>query len=231
MSRNTVLAGIPTTLVLSLILPTSAALALPTLTFENSSVSVEGATPGGEVLFFSVERVPTGFYVEVNIRRESVGADGTGLASVLFDEEVPTRSVWAAIDLATGQFALGSPSSFGLLEEAFAPGAFRTDAAGLADQLRHGHKLVEALWVRPGERAAGAGAWRQRVADGGSRDVDAALDGAVALDPASLQPVGGEQVVPDRFAPGDVVVLIDPSSLEISATQLVAGSGEAGGAR
>lgn len=218
------------------------ATAQPSLTFDTNAstgsgtVLLEDATPEGEVIWFSVERAPTGYFVSVDIRRESTLADAEGTVSVRFEEEVPTRSVWAVIDLTSGEFALASPSSYGLLEQPFKPDAFSADAEGLADQVRHEHRVVEVLWVRPGIRSEGAGAWQVRAADGGQHDEDGILDGSVSVQPASLFPVADEAETPAFFAPGDVVVLIDPATLEISATRLEEGrggasTGEAGGAR
>jgi hypothetical protein len=216
--------------------PLGAAAVTPLVTFDAESVTVDGATPDGEVLFFSVERVPQGFYEAIDIRREVRTADATGLVEIRFDPEVPERSVWAAIDLTTGELALGSPHEKGLLEDPFAAGAFQVDAEGLSDQVRNDHKLVEALWARPASAdGQSGGAWRLRISDGGRFDADEVADGSVSVKPSSFKPVSDEESVPERFIPGDVLVMIDPGTLEISAVRLEGErggeGGEAGGAR
>ena len=87
------LAPVLSLLLLLFSLPTSAAFALPTLTFETSSVSVEGATPGGEVAWLSVSRRPLVTHQRVEIYRELATVDVTGRAQLVLSDPVTPKSV------------------------------------------------------------------------------------------------------------------------------------------
>ena len=213
-----------TTLALTLILPTSAAFALPSLTFETSSVSVEGATPGGEVAWLSVSRRPLQTHQRVEIYRQLATADPSGRAELVVSDPVTPKSVWAAVDLTSGEFVVAAGATGSLRERAVLSDSLVTDESGAVVALRHDRLRMEALVVRPGTETPSA--WAGRVEDGGTLDEGAAYDGLVEFSPRLLPALHADQPTAQLFLPGDVVILIDPESLELSALRL--GEGEAG---
>jgi hypothetical protein len=216
------------TLLLSLFLP-AAALAqtppgaqAPAISFQTSSVTVAGVTGKGQVVLFGVAREVAEDDVATVVRRSQVLTDDDGDGTVQWDlgRDVPFRSVWVAVDLATGQVAAAAPEGYPLR---------RVDWRGLgivrgnsrADRVEDARTFAEVLLVRPGQ-----GAWRLTVVDGSAADDDGAADGKLAAALDRMIPVAGTAGPPARFDPKDVVVLVDPNRLEL--TVVHAGDPKAG---
>jgi hypothetical protein len=202
------------------------ALATPALLVTPTSLAVTGATPEGTVAWLSVSRRPLDTHQRVEIRRELGVADLTGHAELELADPVTAKSLWAVVDLTTGELALAAPPESLLAETALPPDSFEQDASGETVRLHHDRRKVEALVVRPS--ADRPSAWAGQVEDGGGLDEGVAYDGEIALSPLTLPPLAEDQPPAEAFAEGDVVVLIDPERLEISATRLEADGGRGG---
>jgi hypothetical protein len=206
------------------------ALGQPTLTLSEDRLYIDGVTPGGELALFGVARRGLDYFIRLELVHEVLAADASGRADFRLELELEPRSVWAVVDLETGVLTLASPSSGGPRETPFAPGALFASRSGEVDRLRHDHRVIEALVVRPGSEAERRGVWSLRLADGDTAtDADGSFNRSVTLAASSLEPVSG-QVPPSRFEPGDVIIMIDPDDLEVSAMQIAVGPG-AGGER
>jgi hypothetical protein len=201
----------PSFLLLLLLIPHSAA-ALPAISFEDQAVVVAGGTPGGEVIVWSVyrERV-AGISTRVGRVHRRVAADANGSARLDLGVGVPELSVWAAVDLTTGQSAIGTPGSFALT--AIDPAARRIDRAlGRLSVDRHS---LELLLVRPG-----VGSWRLAIHDGGPDDEDGVYDGSLRASLAAMLPDGKTGNAPLQFLKGDLVVAVDPTDLRLFTLQI-----------
>jgi len=202
-------------LTLLLFLPV-AALAQPALSFEDQAVVVAGATPGGDVVLWTVyrERI-AGVSTRLGRIDERVTADGAGAARLDLGRAVPELSVWAAVDLTTGRAVVATPGSFALTE--IDPAGRRIDKAlGRLEVDRHG---LEVLFVRPG-----VGSWRLGVYDGGPQDEDGAYDGTLRASLAALLPDSKSGNAPPKFQQGDVLVAVDPTDLHLFLVQISDGS-------
>lgn len=95
-----------------------AAGASPVVTFETSAVVAGGLTPKGQVVWFSVAREISRQATSV-VPRIELGKDddGDGTVRLDLDEDVPLRSIWFAVDLATGEAGVAAPEGFPLLEK------------------------------------------------------------------------------------------------------------------
>jgi len=188
------------------------ALAQPKMSFEDQAVVISGATPGGDVVLWSVyrERI-AGVSTRLGRIDERVTADGTGAARLDLGRSVPELSVWAAVDLTTGQAAVGTPGSFALTE-IDAKGRRIDKALGRLEVDRHG---LEVLFVRPG-----VGSWRLGVYDGGPEDEDGAYDGTLRASLAALLPDSKSGNAPPKFQQGDVLVAVDPTDLNLFLEQI-----------
>lgn len=189
-----------------------AALAEPALTFEDQAVAVRGATPAGEVVVWGVYRErPGGVSTRIGRVYERLAADASGAARLDLGRAVPQLAVWAAVDVATGQLALGTPGGFALTE--IEPQGRRIDRAlGQIAVDRHG---LEVLFVRPG-----AGSWRLDVHDGGPQDEDGAYDGSLRASLAALLPDAQHGNAPPRFQKGDLLIAVDPTDLHLFTLQI-----------
>jgi hypothetical protein len=197
----------------------------PTITFQPRSITVAGITPKGQALGFSVARELAEDDVATVVRRTQVltDDDGDGKVEWDLDRDVPLRSIWVAVDLATGQVAAASPEGYPLRRVSWRGGGLGRGGAG-ADQVADARSFVEVLLVRPGQ-----GAWQLTVGDGSAQDADGAADGKLAAALDRLEPVRGLPGItgpPSRFDPSDVVVVLDPNRMELIVVQ--AGKPQAG---
>jgi hypothetical protein len=184
---------------------------------EPRAVAVSGVTPGRSVALFGASRGFNGF-AGYYLRHVAVLADDDGDGAVRLEMELPLaqRSVFAAVDLASGAVGLAAPSGSDLLAGALSLG----DVGAGGGELSQPRRWIYSLWVRPGAPGA-TGVWGAVLRDGGEADHDGAEDGAVRALLASFVAVDSDaDAPPERLATGDVLVVIDPESLEISTLQL-----------
>src|SRR5215203_5283914 len=219
------LLGLPP-LLLALSSLSSAALAQPAITLQQRSVTVDGITAKGQVVWFSMAREVSEDDVATLVRRAEVQTDDDGDGRVVWDldREVPLRSIWVAVDVATGRADAVSPAGYPLRKVSWRGRGLARDQVR-SDRVEDVRSYAEVLLVRPGE-----GAWRLTVGDGSEQDDDGAPDGKIAAALDRMRPVTGlaiEAEPPKRFGPKDVVVLIDPNRMELTIVEAGA-SQEAG---
>src|SRR5215208_391656 len=92
-----------------------AAPAPPAIRVEAAAVVAEGIPAEGRIAWFSVAREATGEGSR-SVRRKVLAADddGDGVVRFALGQPVPPRSMWAAVDLATGELALAAPDGYPL---------------------------------------------------------------------------------------------------------------------
>lgn len=188
--------------------------AAPSVSFEEQAVVISGVTPEGGLAVFGVSRGFNGFtgYVLRHDQVLTAGSDGVARLEL---ELLPARSAFAAVDLVTGEVGFGAPEGFELIERTLGPESIDAGGGSLTEQRR----WVYALWVRP-QADTGAGVWGAIVGDGGATDADSVEDGVVRAAVSSFVPIGnGDTAPPERLTAGDVVVVIDPETLEVAATR------------
>ena len=186
------------------------------IAFDEKQVLVEGLTPGGQVVLFSVAREPAPF-VSVMARREVIlSGDGSGGATFDLDSGVPLCSIWVAVDLADGDFTVATPPGYPLRELNLPAGSLRNGPKGKLDRLFKESHLIEILVARPG-----GGAWAATVSDGSDEDEDGPANGTLTFGLERLERVGESPAAPDEFAAGDVLVAIDPEAMRVAAAHAV----------
>lgn len=193
--------------------PAVAAAEPPAVSFEPEAVVASGLTPKGQVIWFSVARETSRRATTVVPRIEARSDDdGDGTVRLELDREVPRKSIWFAVDLATGESAVATPEGFPKIERDL-PG--KAVPAAL-NRLELERQFAYLVLVRPG-----VGAWSLRVGDGGESDQDGEPDGILRAALAGLVPVGetGSRP-PERFSPKDVLLIIDPDRMEYSAVRI-----------
>lgn len=193
------------------------------LSFEPSAVVAHGATPAGDVVFFSIAREPQGYFQRVARRQEILVADSVGDARFELEEATPLKSVWVAADLETGEFAIGAPPGFPLQEIEFPGRGFEVGAPGQVQRLRQRFSWVDMLVVRPQ-----TGAWSLRAWDTSPNDRDGADDDLTTTSVEDLVPLGASPEPPQHYQADDIVVVINPRDLRFYATRLLGAPGEGG---
>jgi hypothetical protein len=185
-----------------------------------SGVTVSGLTPHGRAVVFGITReadpeddVPT-----IQSRAEVLSDDdGDGIVQDDLGRPLPLRSIWAAVDLATGAVDSAAPSGFPLRKVAWR-GRGLTEEPGGGAAVEDQRPFAELLVVRPG-----AGAWTLRIGDGGPADADGAADGRLLAPFAAMTPLAGSPPPPQTFQDGDIVILLDPNTLEMTLAKVGTG--------
>ena len=178
------------------------------LEFSPSAVTVRGATPRSEVVFFAVARQPRGYHVRViPLVRSQADDDGDGVLRL--SVPVEPRSVWAAVDVATGMVVTAAPAGYDFERMTLSRETLRRDNVGQVKKLALPNQAVELLLVRPR-----TGAWSGTFDQGGPRDDDGRNDGALLADPSRLTPLGNAPA-PDHLRNGDIIVIIDIDTMAI----------------
>lgn len=182
----------------------------PSLAFEPAAVVASGVTPRGKVVWFSVAR-ETADYAATLVRRDKVLEDEDGDGKVRLDvgRPVPVQSVWIAVDLASGTYAVAAPEGSSAAELPMPGRNPGRGEAGRPDWVEVDRAFLEIAVVRPG-----AGAWALTLGDGGGSDEDGATDGSITASLARMRSLGDSPAAPDRFSPRDVVAVVDPNRMQ-----------------
>src|SRR5438270_9081686 len=165
----------------------SASEASPVLAFEGHVIKATNIPPGSQVVFFALGLVPNGFSSSVT-RWSKVVVDDDRDGTITFDagSEVPCKSIWAVVEVASGNFAVAAPKGCPLRHaDALSSRSFKRRSKMDADSFVQAKPYLDLLYVEPGR-----GAWTIRAADGSPADVDGqpgvitvALAGANSLVP------------------------------------------------
>lgn len=182
----------------------------PSLAFEPAAVVASGVTPKGKVVWFSVAR-ELADYAATIVRRDQVveDEDGDGKVRLEVGKPVPVQSVWIAVDLTSGAFAVAVPEG-SIASEMPQPGRNPgRGEAGKPEWVEVDRQYLELAVVRPG-----LGAWALTLGDGGGADEDGATDGSITASLARMRSLGASPAAPDRFSPRDVVAVVDPNRMQ-----------------
>jgi hypothetical protein len=177
---------------------------------ETTAIVVDGATPHGQVMVFSVSREQLAYDVAHTTRRHFLLEDEEGSGRMRFDfnEPLEESAVWVVVDIATGRhdvIARGAAARLGPLPISAVKQLKRGDLRKMKVAL----VLAELLIVSPGD-----GAWMGTIGDGGSMDDDGAVNGNAAVAVEKVKHIkSNEQKRLTKINKGDVVVLIDPRTL------------------
>lgn len=177
------------------------------ISFEGTSARVSNLSPARPVVLFAVSREFRTGEVTVVPRARIQVSDAKGEAVLDFGRAVSPFTIFAAIELDSGNFAV---------EEGSSGKSIVTDAVLLRrgkkdkfNELILGGSYLEVLVVRPL-----GGAWRGAFGDGAPGDKSPRQDGAIAFELETLQAVlVPGPPPPDELNATDVVIIVDPRSM------------------
>ena len=211
-----------------LLLPQALSAEEPVLEIEPSALVVSGLEPAAEVVVYGISRRAGEGGIRQRVEHEALLVDDDGDGQVTFEMDAPVdyHSIWVAVDRSSGAYAVDVPLGSPRREVAFPGRGPEEGSRGQLNRLRHeGFGFVHLLLVRPGERA-----WTVTAADGGPLDADGSFADGILLEIDQSRAVAGEGGVeegtaapPERFAPGDVVVVIDSDRMSFYAARLPGG--------
>ncbi len=192
--------------------------AAPSLTFDDG-IAVRDATPGASVVLLGAGREVVAMSPVVRSADGLVTVERDGAA--FFDPgwPIPDRSIWAAVDTATGEVTVSTPYP-GLPTETVLTtppptGTLEADATGTLVRLHLETAVMHVVLVRPG-----VGAWSATAGDGAGFDEDETADGVLTLVPSGFSPLDEARPAPTAFAPTDVLVLLNPFTQRLSVVAL-----------
>jgi hypothetical protein len=191
----------------------------PAIAFEDSAVTASGLSAGKTVVWFGVERLVDADYSSTlyqHYTTEAVAADGT--ARLALDHAVAAASIWVAVDLATGQFAVTAPVVSLLHRIPQGPSALSLGAGAAPDKFLDTRAYVLGLAVRPGQ-----GAWLFGGGDGGPRDLDRSANGRLSFALDQFDALPGSPAAPAKAGAADLWFVIDPQAMQIAIFKPVGG--------
>ncbi len=189
-----------------------------TLSFDSTGVSVSGATASGEVAWVGLAREPMQYFQKVTELRQVSTADAAGTASLALAGSAPYSSLWIAIDVTSGAFAVGTPEDYPMLAEPLGGANLVLGAQDKPIGLHLAQLTAQVLVVRPG-----TGAWSLKVVDGTAEDADGEFNSALEVALPDLEPLGSA-AAPAELEAGDVVAWIDPDRFTHTVATLQAGT-------
>jgi hypothetical protein len=191
----------------------------PAITFEDTAVVASGLSPGKSMAWFGVERLVDADYssdLYQHYKTDTVASDGT--VRLTLDRAAAAASIWVAVDLDTGQFAVTAPVISHLRRIPQGPSALFQGVGSAADRFLDTRTYVLGLAVRPGQ-----GAWLFGGGDGGPRDLDRSANGRLSFALDKFDALPGSPAAPAKVGGTDTWFVIDPQAMEIAIFQPVAG--------
>jgi hypothetical protein len=192
-----------------------------TVTFTGHGVHIDGATAGGQVAVVArMREASREMLVRMTEVHEMLRDSGSGALDYDLGRQLPFRSIWAVVDVATGRYVVVSPPGFERQEILFPATVVKnTPAAEADDELLNDRFVLDMLWVHPADNSHG-GAWFARVADGGATDLDAKNDGKTLSATSQFRALGNGGAPPKKIKKGDILVMIDPFEMQFFATEV-----------
>lgn len=174
------------------------------------SVTIANVTRGGSAVLFMCERGSRDG--RTHVRKQALilrDDDGDGTLHFTPESKVALRSVWVAVDFASGATAAAAHPGFPLVLSEIPVTRFKKDADGIAELEQELRRMV-LLLVRPGN-----GAWTLLARDGQLGDSDRAENARLTLRFADARAIEGKVAAPKHLKKNDVLVAIDQSRLDV----------------
>jgi hypothetical protein len=186
------------------------------ISVSKQAVTVSNVSNAGAIVLFSCARVSLSRSIAVRPSAVVLRDDAhSGTIRFTPPGGVPLRSVWIAVDEASGQIASSARSEFALSKGSIGPENLPKDVEGEIAALAIQLPRLIVLLVRPG-----TGAWVETVFDGEKGDRDGVGNGRVQLSFEDFQILDGKEKPPKHLKKDDAVVAVDPGHLNVFAVQI-----------
>jgi hypothetical protein len=191
----------------------------PAIAFEDRAVVASGLSPGKSMVWFGVERLVDADYSSTlyhHYTTDTAASDGT--VRLTLDRAVAAASIWVAVDVDTGQFAVSAPVISHLHRIPQGPSALSPGAGAASDKFLDTRTYLLGLAVRPGQ-----GAWLFGGGDGGPRDLDKSANGRLSFALDQFDPLPSSPAAPAKAGGTDLWFVIDPAAMQIAIFKPLAG--------
>lgn len=181
-----------------------------TIALGDHSLTASPVTPGGQAVLAGVDRESATFFFN-DTHYTDAQAESGGTATFSIDRGITPRSVWIAVDVATGRVAIVTPAGSPYRPRPSAAKSANARAASIAID----GTSVDLLLIRPG-----TGAWRLSAGDGAAMDADGLQNQTLTLAAADFEPLAGTAAAPSELAPHDLLIGIDALRQEYFVTEV-----------
>lgn len=181
-----------------------------TVVVTDQEVAVDNATPGADVLVVGYVRSLPQYNWRYHRHRMLTPADRAGTVRMTPARGAGPDALWIAVDVSTGEVAIGTPDTKPARHTALGRDKLRKDTNGRLKKAELDAPLSYAVLVRPG-----VGAWELTTGDGGLRDDDGMVDGTTLASLHAFKAVRGSEAPPDEFLKGDVLLVLSPEDLSL----------------
>jgi hypothetical protein len=179
-----------------------------TISVDPAGITVGGLIPGARVVLFGVGREPHRDHSVVR-RWTEVLTDDDQDGIVRFVSPITNKSIWIAVDLASGTRVAETGPDYPRREMVPAE-VLRRNSVGELSQFENARGVAELLVVRPGK-----GAWRVSGAKNAPVDEARGTTDPMRVDASSFQAVPDvESEELTHLERGDVIAMIDPRLME-----------------
>lgn len=178
---------------------------LPSVELTASGIVIRGVTAKSDVFVFAIAREQNGYYTNV-VPRQNTLRDDDGDGAVQWDigRDLPGRSMWFAVDMTTGHYAVAVPAGYDATRIALTGEHLKKSLGDEIGQLAFPGTLVDFLVIRPG-----TGAWRSLAGLRGPEDEGSEED-RITVSTLHLEPQGNHhQPAPQKLKKGDVVLIVN----------------------
>jgi hypothetical protein len=207
--------GIAMTVVLSAAFPLMAQPANDVaVSFNATSVTASGITPGKSALFFASGIRKNGYdQSRVRVVRTVTDDDRDGTVTFDLGASVPATTVWVVVDLNNGHFTLATPVEAVADEVPLPRNAFHKSGNAVV-QFGFDHPTLDLLYVHPGR-----GVWTWSALDGRLLDRDGP-NGVTLIDVHDGTRADGGAGAASDFAAGGKLVAVDWYKMQYAVVHL-----------
>jgi hypothetical protein len=170
---------------------------------DETTVSVRGATPNGEVLFVGFQRSAKGFESVFRRIERIVEANAEGRAAFTLRPGVVYDAFFVAVDLQSGAFGSAVPPGKPTRGEQLPAAALVKGNQGRVESIEANDEYAFVVVVRPGVGAA----YAATSGDGAPSDSDGRANGQVRIRASSLRKFRGNDSLGDDLNNGDLVIV------------------------
>jgi hypothetical protein len=180
------------------------------VTFSGTEVVISGATPNSRAVLVGLAQEPLGYYSSQRTFCETLNTDSGGIAHFDTKSERLWKSIWGAVDLASGDYFVAQPERSRGRQTEFKGKGLGKGANGKLSKLEQEGQWLELMLVKPG-----GDVFHALVVDGGPFDEDGTNDGVVHPSVDALELVKGKGEKPDEYRADDVLFVINPDDLSM----------------
>jgi hypothetical protein len=175
------------------------------MTFDPDTVVASGVTPGAKTVWMDVSVGSAGYRTRITDHTSVViDEDGDGVVRLSVNR-VPSVSIWAVVDMSSGDYAVDSPAPGHFPHQPLPAAALHRKGNTASAELQSDLTTAVFWYVRPGH-----GAWKSIVDDGEPSDADGKGNGKLNAATARMQACDGDDTPPpDDLQAGDVVFIVD----------------------